>query len=260
MAANVVSYPYNMSQPTEPKITLGSVMLIVLAVLVFIQITFRARAGIIAGTKSILDKKPTNFSKAFVTGGKYYVRLFGIWLVTVFLMLLVAVILAAPVGYLYSINYGDRATILGLFALAIFIPVSIVINFINNIAPMFVVLHDLRLGPAIAASLDMIRKFWVIFLFFSVMLGVLSLAASFLVVMVAGGGVVFLIQIFYNTAAISYSFGSVLLGICGAVAFLVFAGAIAAFQQIAWVLLFERIIKPQKIEEEEPLPMPEIIS
>jgi hypothetical protein len=262
MAANVVSYQMNLSSNPMPEIRGGWVSIVVgiILAIIFIQLAFRAKAGIISGTKSILDKKPLNFSKAFAQGRRFYVRLFGIWFITLVILGLVGLILAAPVGYLYTINYADRAVLLGLFALLIFIPISIIINFINNIAPMYVVLYDMPLGRAFGASLDTIRKFWIMFLFFSLWLGLLSFAASFLAVLMGGSGVVFLVQIFYNSAGIHFTFGSILLAICGIIAFLIFAGAIAAFQQIAWVLLFEKLIRPQKIEEVEPLPMPEVIS
>src|SRR6185436_12047645 len=90
MAANVASYHFNSDNNpfNDIKITGWMIFLAALLVFIFIQLTFRARAGIIAGTKSILEKKPMGFSKAFVTGGTYYRRLFAIWLFTIFMLMI----------------------------------------------------------------------------------------------------------------------------------------------------------------------------
>ncbi|MBX4205155.1 MAG: hypothetical protein KW788_03150 [Candidatus Doudnabacteria bacterium] len=261
LGVNAVTFRMKeLPQPSTPHISPAAVAIGVVILVIFIQLFFRARAGLILGTKSILDRKPLNFSKSLRGGGKYYFRLFTIWIFTILLLIVSGLILAAPVSYLYSINYSERASLLGLFALFIFIPLAVTLNFANNIAPLFAVLFDLRPRAAIAASLDMIKKFWLVFLVFTIWLGLISFLAVLLAVSLGSAGVVFLGQIFYNTAGIHLSTSSVLLGIAGIAAFLFFAGAIAAYQQIAWVLLFDTIVRPQKIEEEEALPVPGVIS
>jgi len=226
---------------------------------IFFQVFFRARAAIILGTKSILDKKPTDFGKTFSQTGKYYQRLAAIWFLTLVCLFVAALILATPVIYLANAKLQARAEILGLFALVIFIPLSVIANFVNNLAPMFAVIHDLKFRDSIAASMDLIGKFWVGLLVFMLWLGLLTFLASYFVVIIGGSGVVFLAHLFYNVAGIHHSVGSIILAVLAIIVFLIFTAAISAYQQVAWTILFNEIVRPEKLEEEESVPVPEIV-
>lgn len=229
-----------------------------LLAVILMQMYFRGKAGLIWATKAIADKKEHGFSLAFKNSRKYFMRLFVIWFVTSFLLILAASILAVPVAYLLAIKFMGRALILGTLALFIFIPLSFLVNFINNLAPMYVVLHDMKVSPAISLSFEMVKKLWVAMLIFSFFLGLLTLVSASILSVLWSMGVVFLGNIFYNTGGFHLTIGSVLSGIIALGAFLIFSSWIAVYQQIAWVLLFAELNRPIKLEEEE-LPVPEIV-
>jgi hypothetical protein len=235
------------------------ILLALIGVVVFLQLCFRSRAGIIIGVKLLSEKKPVDFRSAFAESRIFYLRIFGIWFITIFLLLLASAILAGPVAYLSSINLEGRAQALGLIALVIFIPLAVVANFVNNLAPVFVVFYDFKVPESVRASMDMVRKFWPMLLGFSIYLGFLTGIAVSLFAIVWGAGVVFLGHLFYNTHGIGIKLGAISLSLVAIGAFLIFNGFVSAFQQIAWVLMFKEIIRPVKMEDEEAVPAPEII-
>ena len=108
-------------------------------------------------------------------------------------------------------------------------------------------------------AFNMCRKLWPTLVVFSVMLGLLTMIASSALLLVWGLGVEILSQIFYNTGAFVHTIGFGILGIIAVFAFLIFAAFITAYQQIAWVLAFNELVKPIKLEDEEIMPVPEVI-
>lgn len=269
---NLISFAFDSTDQTNLTPNLMSVIqsnpgkyvtLLLVGLIIFLILMilfFRSKASVITAVKALLDKQPTGLKKVFVASRMFYVRIFGIWFVTFFLLILVLAILWGPVAYLAAEQYSSRALTLGMIALIIFVPIALLINFINNLGPIFVVLHDMRIGEAIKASFDMSKKFWPTLLAFSIALWFLTLIANIIFVGVYSTGVAFLFNLFYNTTTFSISFGSILFGGIAFMGTIFIAGLIAVFQQIAWVLLFKDLIKPVKIAEEEPIPMPEVIS
>ncbi len=233
--------------------------LVFVLIVVMMWFYFRARTAVIIGTKAVLDKKDTGFKKSFRAGKHFYVRIFGIWFVTVFLTVLALVILASPVVYLSTQGLGGRAALLGIIAVLIFVPLAFLAGFINNLAPMFVVQHDLQIGKAVNASFDMVKKYWAGLLSFSILLGLLNGIIlgflSFCFVL----GFEFFTHLFYNTGGFQITISSILFAFACLIALLFFGSGVASYQQISWVLLFNDLVKPQKLEEEEIVPVPEVV-
>lgn len=231
---------------------------IFLVMLILLVLYFRSKAAIIIVVKSMLEKQPTGLGKSFKSSKLFYIRIFGLWFVTIFLLILVAALLGGPVAYLASIHYSSRALTLGVFALIIFLPISFVVNSINNLGPMFIVEHDMKIGEAISISFDMTRKHWPTVLAFSIALWFLTLIASIILVSTIGLGVAILSPIFYNMG--TFGVLNIVLAIAVTLVFILILGMFACYQQIAWVLLFDELVRPVKLEEEEPVPMPEVVS
>jgi hypothetical protein len=53
--------------------------------------------------------------------------------------------------------------------------------------------------------------------------------------------------------------GGLMVSILAGIVFLLFQSVFMVFQQVAWILLFMDLIKPQKIEETQPVVAPEIV-
>lgn len=244
--------PDFIKQLSDSKLFLISVVLFFLSF-----IFFRAQAGIIACVKALLDKKETSFALGFKTGRLFFWRLLAVAVIMNVCLFVLSFIISAPVYHLYLSHFLLRASILAVLGLMILIPLSILIRLMGVIAPMFVVLFDLRISEAIQKSFELAKEFWARLLVFGLLMFIMTFAALFL------GLFVFLAYFVYHRGGATLNFGLMIgLMTVGSIIFLVVQTFVLSFQQTAWVLTFLELVKPQKFEEEEPMAVadPEVVS
>lgn len=189
MGLNGVAYVY----PSQMNLQVNtlSLVLIGMAIIFLAFLYFRSRATIILTVNGVLEKKAFGLGKNFRESQKYWRRLFVITFFVVFSMIFLSLILASPVVYLWSANLHTRASILAVFASAIFLPFAIFLSLVHNIAPLFVITFDLGVYNALRASFDMVRKFWPTMVFFSLWLGLITSLGAYVIVLFWRVGVVF---------------------------------------------------------------------
>jgi hypothetical protein len=225
---------------------------------------FRSKAATISTVKAILDKQEVTFKRSFRVGGLFHWRLFGVTLILQLGLFILVLVLSIPVMHLVSIKLFTRAIILGAFGLMIFIPVSVLVSLSDLMAPMFVVLHDFKINESISRSFELVKEFWRTLVVLGIYLIVISLGVTVLGALAAGlasSPFVLLSYLAYHRGGFGPGWIYVSAAICtGGIVFLTVQAALASFNQTAWVLAFLELIKPQKIEEENPEPVPEIVS
>lgn len=256
------SLKINLWFSNHPNQTLLIAAVIILLFLLLVYVYFRAKAGIIIAIKAILDKQATGFSQAFRAAQFFYLRILRVFILLALLLVLAFLVLAAPVIYLFVSHYELRALMLLVLALIIFIPLSVVVYFISSLAPLFIVMNDLTATEAIKAGFDLFKKFWSQLIVFSLFLMVLNVAAFFVMflLVILSSLVVFFFHLLYHIPA---GLNHVLTGLgilAGSVIFLIIQAGLAVFQQAAWLLVFDELVKAQKLEEPAPETAPEIVS
>lgn len=223
-----------------------------------IVVYFRAKTALIISVKRITDKQTVGFKSAFVRSKLFYKRLLGVSILLALVLLAGILILGLPVVYLLSLKLYFRALLLGLFAALIFLALSIMLGFVNVLAPMFVVFHDLKIGESVKAGFNLLfHSFWRLlvfgFLLFLITAFVffLTLGAALLVI----SPFVLFSEFFYDIFgfAVWQSVVLIIVSFC----FVFLQAILAVFQQTAWVLLFNEIVKPLKDQEKEPSLAPE---
>ncbi|MEJ0021732.1 MAG: hypothetical protein WDN47_04115 [Candidatus Doudnabacteria bacterium] len=239
-------------------------LLIVLGVILeLILLLFKARAGNIIAVKAIIDRQETSFVKSFNYGGLFHLRLLGVFLLMQIALFLALVVIGGPIFYLFSLKFFIRALILSAIGLIIFIPISVIAALISFLAPMFVVLHDFKIGEAIQRSFELVSQFWFTLLVFSFMLfclAVLAFLASLIAAAITALPFVLLAYLAYHKVGFGAGVALTIVSVtAGSIVFLIIQALVATFAQTAWVLAFLELIKPQKLEEEESLPVPEIV-
>lgn len=249
----------------HPELSLIIFVVLLACIAGLIYLYFRSRAGLILSVKNILEKKEVSFRKGFKEGRFFCGRLFKLSVLINLVILVVAGVLMIPVLYLLSIGYPTRAAILGLFGALIFVPIYAVSLFVSTMAPMFTVLYNMNVRASIAATLDMVRERWVILLMFSLTLfgvTILVVIASILGVLAITIPFVLLTRFIYHTEALLLAYATMSVGMIAAAAiFLIVQSAMAAFQQSAWVLMFEELVKPRNSSvEAEAEVVPEVVS
>lgn len=182
-----------------------------------LALSSRSKAGLIWAIKAILDKQSTDFQKSFKVSSVFYVRI----------MELVALFAAFTALLSFS-----SVRVSGLAA-AIYLVIFLTAETILELASMFVILHDMKLMQSLQAAMDLTFKRWpnLMVLAFILMLG---LSISFMPM-----GLIYMFGFWVEVLALPLQ----------AVALV--------FVQAVWVLAFQELVKPVKLEKEEPLVLPE---
>ena len=224
--------------PANGYLTVGLVLILVLLIL----LSYRAKTSIIIAIKAITDKQQTSPSKSFRAAKFFYWRVFGATLLMEFATLILIALVYAPVSYLNGQGQMVTSISLGIIGAIILLPVVVAIVLIKVIVPLFIVIYDQKINEAVAKSYGLIAQFWQPILYMEIITFLLQMAILFLTI--------FMLKLTSGTPLVSY--------ILGAVVYIIFESFVAVFSQTAWVLLFLDLIKPQKLEAEQPVAAPEI--
>jgi hypothetical protein len=244
------------------QIWVSVIGLVLLGLLVWLYV--RSKAALIIAIKALLDKQETGYKKAFRASSMFSGRILGIWLITSLITLGILLVLTVPVANLISMHFTERAMLLSLIGIIIFIPLSIVIGFVYTFASLFVVLNDMTIKEAIQASVDLVSRYWLIVVTAAggiILATVFGFLLSIFAVFVVSIPVVFLAAITYYMGGPNLAEPATIVALCiGFVALVIAHTIVVSFQQTAWTLVFLELVKPKKIEEsEQPAVVPEVV-
>ena len=224
---------------------------------------FRARAGIIFAVQAILKKQTTDASSSLRKGRDYSGRVAKIWLISSGVLLFCFLILSIPVLYLIYLGYAYRAIILAALAVLILVPIFLVSGMVNVLGVLFSVVYNMPYSEGLRAALDLIGKWWGILFMVSLAMLCITIAGFFLSVFATVLVItpfVFLAQIPYDIGGYGVEILFTTLGtIFGLGVFFWVMSLVSAFQHVSWTLIFLELVKPEKIEEEQPAVVPEAI-
>lgn len=225
---------------------------------------FKAKAAIVAGIDLIQNKQPADFGIIFKKAKKQYGRVMLASLGLIAALVFLAVILSAPVVYLAANQMYARAVFLGVAAALIFLPMLAFLHYGTVLVPMFMVKLGLNTRNSLRASMDTVRKFWPFLVGFTAILLLFECAAlffaAFLVFLTALPLVLFNGAAATGLAATAIALVRILAIILGTMAVLAGYSYFSAFRQIAWVLMFDELVRPVKapqLAQEAVPPVPE---
>lgn len=233
-----------------------SIAAIVLSITFFL-ISLVAKAGLIKSVNLITQGKKTTFKKEWKDGKKYIWNLVKLFLAFLFTGITIFLVLAIPVIYFLVNQLWLWAFLIGLLAVAIFIPIIFVMSFTNIFAQFYIVLSNLRVRSAIETGYMLLVKnlgnsiiFVLLFIVVSIIFGIIMLPViGLLLLVLVPAGI-----LFYALNKIVFGIYLVF-AILGAVAVILFFSAIYnAFKTTAWTLFFKEIAE---IKKEEPDPVTE---
>jgi hypothetical protein len=235
----------------------GLVFIIIMTILYF-----RSKAFLMWAVKELKDKNQLDKEVVREQAEPHTIMLMKFGLSFGILTLLAAFTLTGPLVYLTSNQYESQATAVGVTSILISLPIFFAIYLASIFSSLFVGVHDMSVSGSLRATLDLIRKKWLVMAQFTVlmvMLDMVSFIVSCILAVAAAIPFVLLIRIFYDMGG-----QAVLTGLAGIAAFMVFFMSQAwftAWQKISWTLLFLEIAKPVKPEEAvEAQTVPEIVT
>jgi hypothetical protein len=187
----------------------------------------RVWIALILSIKTVIDKKPLVLGQSFRASKTFFLRIFG-----VFILLNIATALFIAIA-----NNPNTFFITFVIYIVFFVGLGL----LSILTSLFVTLYDLKIGDATKKSYALILKHWASLLVVILSLGVVAMAPIFFLM--------FMVQL-------RGSFG--IFTVSGLI-FLILQSLYLVLAQSVWVLVFLDLVKPQKTEETEPLPMPEIV-
>jgi hypothetical protein len=237
---------------------------ILLIWLITIAIGTIGKIGLIRGTAQVDGgAQSLIFGQLFSEGTPYFGRIFGLSVLLILPVFVIAMIVAVLVLMGVIASQGDTTALglagtapLAICCICLLIPVIIVASMIFAQAERAVVLEDMGLMPALARGWDVFRTNLGPIILMAIILGVLSLVAGF----------IFALPVFIIVfpAAVAYAIGNAQNStplILGAVCFclylpilLLLNGILVAYTESAWTLTYMRLTrKPDMGESVSPM-------
>jgi hypothetical protein len=222
--------------------------------IILLLISLVAKAGLVKSVNLVAQSKETNFKAGWKSGKKYFGKLFKLGLLFFFAIFAIAIILAVPVIYLVAIKFWFGAILVGIFAIAIFIPLIFIFALTKIYAEFYIILSDLRIRSAIEAGYNLLLKNIGHSIIFGLLLIAVSIVAGIVLLPVAGIALVILIPAgvaFYYLSKIAFAMflGCAILIFLAAILFV--SAIFQTYKTAAWTLFFQEIAKVEKPETEK---------
>jgi hypothetical protein len=185
-------------------------------------------------------------------------RVFWVGVLTGLTMFAILSWLSFPL-YLVFRNAGDQTSsiFLALIALAIFVPVIIILSLVNIFSACYIVVYDFKVLPAIKGSFDLLAGFWGKTMSLFTILFVVYVALFFFSATILGlfGFLAYGLSLLFKNLPASALSGILLLIISLFSFLLIFVNAVLnVFTNFAWTLFFLKIVKAKLIKESEAVP------
>lgn len=243
-------------------IILGIVLLVLLGI-AFYVLALIARGGLIGSIFKILKNEEVNFKKGFKEGAGYLGRMFLISLATMCSSIGLLVILAVPVIRLFVLKSYVAGSILGIFALFIFITFIILLSFLIRYAEIYLVSSNLGAYDSMKLGYRLFEKN----IGNSLLMGLVFMGINFVVGMgilvmlfVLGIPTMLIGIVIYGVAGKTVSITLLILAVLLFMFLMIFISAVMnVFAQAVWILFFEEIarenneenIAPEIVKEEK---------
>jgi len=234
-----------------------ALVLFAIGIILFL-ISLVGKASLVRSVNLIVQNKKTTFRAGWREGKKYLWRLFRLFLLFFFATMIIILVLALPVVYLAVTGSWVSALLVGLLAIAIFIPLIFVLALTNIFAEFYIILSDLRVWSAVESGYNLLLKNILNSLVFGLLLLVVNIIAGMVLLPVAGLALLILVP----TGALFYYLNKIIFGIFLAFAILLFllfilfiSSIFLTYKTTAWILFFREIAE---IEPEEAAKVPEV--
>ncbi|MDI6777770.1 MAG: hypothetical protein QMD77_01115 [Patescibacteria group bacterium] len=218
------------------------------------------KAGLVKSANLIAQNKKTTFRTGWGEGKKYLWKLFKLFLLFFFATIIIVSVLALPVVFLAIKGSWVSALVMGLLAIAIFVPLVFILALTNIFAEFYIILSELKVWSAVEAGYNLLLKNIKSSIIFSLLILVVSIAAGMVFLPLFGVTLLILVPagiLFYYMNKIAFGI-FLALAILLFLAFALFVSSIfLTYKATAWTLFFREIAKVESEEtakalEEEP--------
>lgn len=217
-------------------------------------ISLAGKAGLVKSVDILSQEKPTTFRAGWKTGKKYIWKLFKLFLFIFFVMMIIVSVLALPIVFLAIKESWVSAVLVGLLAVAIFIPLAFILALTNVFAEFYIILSDLRVWSAVEAGYNLLLKNVKNSIIFSLLILAVHIAAGIVLLPMIGTALLILVP----AGALFYFMSKIVFGlyfVFAVLLFLAFALIVSSifltYKMTAWTLFFREIAKAEIPEAEK---------
>jgi len=239
---------------THWQIVLAVALVLFAIGIILFLISLVGKAGLVRSVNLIVQNKKTTFRAGWREGKKYLWRLFRLFLLFFFATMIIILVLALPVVYLAVTGSWVGAVLVGLLAIAIFIPLIFILALTNIFAEFYIILSDLKVWSAVESGYNLLLKNILNSIVFGLLLMVINLAAMMIFFPVVAIALFILVP----AGVLFYYLNKIVFGIFLAIAILLFVLTILLVSSIfltykttAWTLFFREIAKVENEEAEK---------
>lgn len=227
--------------------------LVLVAAFILIVLSGLSKAAVIWATAKLKENEEVGFKKAVREGQRFLWPIVGLQLCITAAFFILLGLFAAPVLYLFLEGAIGRAVVLLLLALVILFPSSVVFIFLHRYGPIFIVLYRQRISQALQLSFNLLRQkvreslILAAFLIGISMLFLLGL--TFLLIFLSLP--ISLLALLLVKLELAAAFYALVLGaaVLGIVLTIALSAGFAVYQNIAWVLAVQELVRTQKFAE-----------
>jgi len=232
--------------------------LLVLSIFLFL-LALLGKAGLVRSVSLVIQNKKTSFREGWKTGKKYLWNLFKLSLIFFFAILIIVLVLSIPVIFLAIKGSWISTILVGLLAIAIFIPLAFILALTNIFAEFYTILSNLKVWSAIELGYNLLVKNIKNSLIFSFLMFAVNMIASIVFLFISI--ITFLVLapsgiLFYNLNKIVFGIFMSLAVLLTLVILFSISSLLLAYKTTAWTLFFYEIASTktgevEKVSEEE---------
>jgi hypothetical protein len=235
-------------------IVLALVIILFIIGIALLLVSLVAKAGLVKSVNLVAQSKKTDFRSGWKSGKKYFGKLFKLAILFILAIFVIMIILAVPVIYLIAAKFWFGAILVGIFAIAIFIPLIFIFALTKIYAEFYIILSDLHIRSAIETGYGLLVKNIGHSIIFALLLVAVSIVAGIVLLPVAGIALVILVPAgvaFYYLSKIAFAIflGCAILFFLAAILFV--SAIFQTYKTAAWTLFFQEIAKVEKPETEK---------
>lgn len=222
--------------------------LLILAVIIFFLVMRILSQGALIGSVDKIDNaKNSSIKDGFKIGRKSFWSVFGIGFLSGITIFIAIIILGVPIMFLFVYKMYVRGVILALIGLVIFIPLTIVVNYMAVYGYRYVVLKNKKAIESLKLAFNLfIKNIWpsIVTSLILMLVGMMVMIAT--IILIIALGIPFLILGLLAYLAAKWVGAMIVIGLAVVVFFVLmtFLGAaISTFQSSLWTLTFKELIK-----------------
>lgn len=231
----------------------AAIILFIFGIALFL-LSLIGKAGLVKSVNLIASQKKSNFRRGWGEGKKYLGKLTKLFLLFFAASFIIILVLGIPIVYLVITESWISAILVGMLAVAIFIPLIFILALTNIFSEFYIVLSDLNVLNAVEAGYNLLLKNIKNSIIFGLLLIAVSIVAGIVILPVALIAAAILIPagtIFYFLNKIVFAIFLVFAILLLLSAILFVSSVFAAYKITAWTLFFREIAKVESEELKE---------